>query len=268
MLLGCASTASASVTIGQVAEFPPTPSCTSDFDYLQPSVTGGNLYIAREAGTIVSWTTNSAAGATYVFKVFRRTTDPDAFQVISHAPPRTVTTTGLNTFPASISVRSGDMVGFHESGAGPTSCTFPTTGDSVLRRLGNLSDGSSGVFTVQNDQRLNLSAVLVPSNSFALGGVSRNSRRGTATITVTTSNPGVVTLSGRYLKTGRAAKTLAVPGSVAFSVAAVGKKRRILQRRGQVTVQVTISFAPIGGDPSSQSISLKLKQRSPPPLSS
>lgn len=267
MLLGCASTASASVTIGQVAEFPPAASCTSDFDYLQPSVTGGNLYIAREAGTIVSWTTNSAAGATYVFKVFRRTTDPDAFQVISHAPPRTVTTTGRNTFPASISVRSGDMVGFHESGAGPTTCTFPVTGDSVLSLFGNLSDGTSGVFTPRNDQRLNLSALLVPSNSFTLGGISRDRRRGTASLTVTTSNPGVVTLSGTNLKKGRAAKTLAVPGPVSFSIAAAGRKRRVLQRRGHVSLQLTVTFAPIGGDASSQAINLRLKKRRPPPLS-
>src|SRR5262249_43303353 len=82
-LLATAPSARAAVTIGQLAPSPPAPTCpSSGFDYLQTSVTGGNLYSARAAGTITSWSTNSSgAGATYVFKVFRRTSDPDAFEM-------------------------------------------------------------------------------------------------------------------------------------------------------------------------------------------
>ena len=50
------SAGGASVTIGQLAPGRPRPNCTtSGLDYLEPSVTGGNLYVAKEAGTITSW---------------------------------------------------------------------------------------------------------------------------------------------------------------------------------------------------------------------
>jgi hypothetical protein len=258
--------AAASVTIGQVPPDTPSPDCvTSNVDYLQPSVTGGNFYIARQAGTITSWSTNSfGAGAHYVIKVFRRTTDPDVFQVVAHAPSSTLSS-GINTVAVNLPVKSGDMVGLNESGP-PNSCTFPMSGDSVLSRPGNLSDGAMGAFGPQNDVRLNLSAVLVPDNGFTLGGITRDRRRGTGTVTATTSNPGAVTLSGRGLKK-RAARTVAVAGPVTFQIATIGKTKRRLGRKGRIMVPVTVTFFPTGGDPTSQSIRLKLKTiRRPTPV--
>jgi hypothetical protein len=256
--LAVAAPASGSVTIGQLPSGSPSPNCTtSNVDYLQPSVTGGNLYVARQAGTITSWTTKSfGAGAAYVLKIFRRTTDPDAFQVIAHSPPH-ILSSGLNTVSVSLPVKSGDMVGYNESGP-PNSCTFTQPGDNVLNRVGNLPDGSQGTFSPQNDVRLNLSAVLVPDNAFTLGGITRDRKRGTATITATTSNPGLVALSGKGLKK-HASKSLSVAGPVTFAVAVVGRTKRRLQRKGRITVPLAVTFYPTNGDPSTQSISLKLR---------
>jgi hypothetical protein len=261
-VIGAAAPAGASVTVGQLAPVPPAPACTSNFDYLQPSVTGGNLYVAREAGTIISWTTNSSGpGASYALKIFRRTSDPDVFQVIAHTQPQTLSA-GLNTFAAGIPVRSGDMLGLHEGG-GPNSCTFPMTGDSVLNRPGNLSDGASDAFSPQNDVRLNLSAVLVPFNDFTLGTVTRDRRRGSAGVTAYVSNPGLVTLSGKGLKKAHATKTVAVAGPVPFQFASAGARKRRLERTGKVTVSVTVTFLPTGGDPASKVVTVKLRKRRP-----
>jgi hypothetical protein len=235
---------------------------TPGLDYLQPSVTGGNLYIARQAGTVTSWTTNSAgADAVYVLKVFRRTTDPDSFQVIAHSPAHTLSA-GINTVSVSLPVKSGDMLGYHESGP-PNSCTFTQAGDNVLNRTGDLADGSAGTFAPQNDVRLNLSAVLIPDNSFTVGGITTDRKRGTATITATTSNPGIVAIAGKGLKK-RAPKNLAVAGPVTFSVAAVGKTKHKLERKGRIVLPVRITFFPTGGDATMQSINLKLKKTRPP----
>lgn len=255
--------AAASVTIGQLTPFPPSAACsTSNVDFLEPSVTGGNLYVARQAGTITSWTTNSSgAGAHYVIKIFRRTPDPDVFQVIGHAPSHTLTS-GLNTVAANLPVKSGDMIGFNESGA-PSSCAFSAPGDSVLTSAGNLSDGATRTFTAQNDVRLNLTAVLVPDNGFTLGGISRDRKQGTASITATTSNPGIVTVSGKGLRKRRS-KSLAVAGPVTFQLKPTGRTARRLVRKGRVTVAPTVTFLPSGGDPSSQSIHLKLLKRKQP----
>jgi hypothetical protein len=262
--MAAAAPAHASVTIGQLPTAAPSPRCTVDADYLQPSVTGGNLYIARQAGTITSWSTNSFnSGATYVFKVFRRTSDPDVFQVIARSEPHSLGP-GLNTLPVSIPVRSGDMIGINESGA-PNSCTFVLPGDSVLSHPGDLSDGAAGEFSAVEDVRLNLSAVLVPSNEFTLGTVTRDRRRGSASLTAYVSNPGLVTISGKGLKR-QVARTVAVPGPVPFQIASAGSFKRRLERKGKVAVNPTVTFYPAGGDPASKSITVRLRMRRHPQL--
>ena len=263
--LAGAPAAGAAVTIGQLPPGPPSPDCTtSNLDYLQPSVTGGPLYVARQAGTITSWTTNSSGpGATYVLKVFRRTTDPESFQVIAHSPPH-VLTAGINNVSVNLPVKSGDMLGYHESGL-PNSCTFAQPGDNVLSRPGNLADGTQGTFSPVNDVRLNLSAVLVPDNTFTLGAITTDRKHGTAMITLTTSNPGLVTISGKGMKK-RDPKNLAVAGPVTFPVAAVGKTKHRLERKGKALLGVRITFFPNGGDASIQTVNLKLKRaRQPTP---
>ncbi|HEY6653894.1 MAG TPA: hypothetical protein VI028_07190 [Solirubrobacterales bacterium] len=264
--------AGAAVTLGQLAPTPASPDCSATpppgVDYLQPSITGGNLYIARQAGTITSWSTRSSGdGATYVFKIFRRTSDPDVFQVIAHGPSRTLAS-GINTVPVNIAVRSGDMIGINESG-GANSCTFPQPGDGVLTRGGSLSDSASGTFGPQNDVRLNLSAVLVPSNDFLLTAITRDRHRGTALLTANVSNPGILTISGKSLKK-RPSKNIAVARTVQLQIASVGAKKRKLEKTGKLTLTLTVTFSPTGGDPASKTlpVKLKLKKRRPvaPPV--
>jgi hypothetical protein len=266
LCVGCAGAlsltpaAGASVTIGQVPSAPPPDNCTTPgVDYLEPSVTGGNLYVAKQAGTITSWSTNSSgSGAIYVVKIFRRTSDPESFQVVAHSPPH-ILSAGLNTVSVSLPVKSGDMLGLHERGS-PSSCTFNQFGDTVLIRDGDLADGASGTFAPLNGMRLNLSAVLVPDNQFTLSAVTRNRKNGSATITITTSNPGLVTVAGKGMKK-RAPKSLAVAGPLSFSVVAVGKARHRLARKGSVVLPLRATFFPTAGDPSTQPVNLKLKLR-------
>lgn len=261
-----AAPAGAEVTLGQLAPTTPSAGCSGTADYLQTSITGGNLYIARQAGTITSWSTRSAdAGATYVFKVFRRTSDPDVFQVIAHATPR-VLTSGMNVVPVNISVRSGDMIGLNESGP-DNSCTFAQPGDGVLTRAGNLSDGSSGQFSPFNDVRLNLSAVLVPSNDFSITAITRDRKQGTATVFLNVSNPGTLAISAKGMKK-RPTKNIAVAGSAQFNVAAAPAMRRKLEKRGKLTLTPTIIFSPNAGEPARLPFRVKLlfKKRRPPPV--
>ena len=260
-----AAPATAAVTLGQLPATPPTPECMTTADILQPSITGGNLYIARQAGTITSWSTrSSAAGATYVFKIFRRTSDPDVFQVIARAPPRELTS-GLNTVPVNIAVRSGDMIGVNESGD-PNSCTFPQPGDGVITRGGSVAVGASGSFTPLNDVRLNLSAVLVPSNDFGIASITRDRKLGSATVVVNVSNPGVLSISGKSLKKRHVSKNIAVAGTAQFQISSAGAKRRKLEKTGKVSVSGTLTFAPSGGDPATTAFAVRLlrKRRTPP----
>ncbi len=262
--ISAASPAAAAVTIGQVAESSEVQSNCAGVatDLLQPSVTeGADLYVAKQAGTITSWSTRAAAGPgqSYTLKVFRRTTDPDVFRVIAHSGPHPLSG-GLNTFPASVPVSSGDLIGFN-AGGGPNACTFDVPGDSVLERAGDLDDGGSGTFTPRADSRLNLSAVLVPTNSFRFTDVFLDRTTGTATLQIQLSNPGSVTLIGKGLKTRRATRNVAVASTVRFGVAAAGARKRKLNRKGRVLVKLTATFTPTGGDPATQVLNVRLKKK-------
>lgn len=262
--ISAASPAGAAVAIGQVAPVSGVEANCAGVgtDLLQPSVTAAaNLYVAKQAGTITSWSTRAVAGPgqSYTLKVFRRTTDPDAFRVIAHSGPHRLGA-GLNTFPAGVTVSSGDLLGFHVNAA-PNACTFDVPGDSVLERTGDLVDGSSGTFASRPDERLNLEAILVPTNAFSFGSFVRDRTTGTATLEIQLSNPGAVTLSGTGLKTRRVTKRVAVASTVRFGVAAAGARKRKLDRKGRVSLGLSASFTPTGGDPATQALRLKLKKR-------
>jgi len=270
-LTASASPAAASVTIGQLAPATPSVDCTgADFDHVQPSVTSGTTYVVpplppASALVISSWSHNAAAAAGQVLtmKVFRKVADPATYVVVGHDGPRPLTASTLNTFSASVPVKPGDVLGLNSTAASMTGCAFPTPGESRLVRAGNLADGESGAFGSAPDRRLNVSAVVAPSNTFTLGEAKRNKKKGTATLTVDVPNPGELALSGNGVKTAGAvaATTVTAPGAVELLVRAKGKKKRKLNETGKVKVKPTITYTPTGGDPSTQSTKLKLKKR-------
>jgi hypothetical protein len=132
----------------------------------------------------------------------------------------------------------------------------------VVDRTGNLADGVSGAFSAENnpDSRLNLSAVLVPSNDFTVA-VTRDRKRGTATLTVNVSNAGTASVAGKGLKLGRAAKSVHGAGPVNFQVAPVGKRKRKLLRTGRLKLGAEVTFAPTGGDANTRPVTLKLRRK-------
>jgi Ca2+-binding RTX toxin-like protein len=171
-LSATASSAATPVTIGQLApESPPQgfadPSGT--FDIAQPTVTSGNTYVAPGTGTITSWSHNAAAGAgqTLTFKVFRHLTG-STYMAVGHDGPRSLTGGAVNTFPASIPVKPGDVIGLYFDVAPPAKAYFfDFPGDSFLERSGNLSDGQSGAFVSNPERRVNVRAVFEPTTTSA-----------------------------------------------------------------------------------------------------
>jgi hypothetical protein len=165
-----ASPAAAAVTIGQLAPgSPPAANCNaSPFDSVQPSVTGGNTYVVPATGTVTSWSTNAAAGAGQMLtmKIFRKVGEPATYMVVGHDGPRPLAPSSVNTFPASIPVEAGDVLGLNDvnaSFATPNACLFDAPGDRVEEREGDLPDGASGDFDiVESDFRLNVTAEIEP----------------------------------------------------------------------------------------------------------
>jgi hypothetical protein len=266
-LTASASPAAASVTLGQLAASPQTE-CIGVFDTTQPTVTSGNTYVVPGAGTITSWSHNAVAGPdqTLTMKIFRKVADPARYQIVGHDGPRPLAGGLLNTFPASVPVKPGDVLGVSGTSSVDTACTFAAPGDSVLTINASLADGESADFHSASDNRVNVSAVFVYSNAFSFGKARRNKKKGTATLTVDVPNPGELALSGKGVKPAGAAraviaKTVTAAGEVKLPIRAKGKKQRALNETGKVKVSFAVTYTPTGGDPSTQSRALKRKKR-------
>jgi hypothetical protein len=279
--LAGATSVSASTIIGQVAPMSPPPiSCTyGPVDLLQPTVTSGAAYVVPANGAeITSWSTNAAAGGgqTLEMKVYR-TVDAQAgsYMAVAHDGPRGLTGGMLNTFPVSIPVQPGDLLGLDDAGASfltPSACAFSAPGDFYLATSKDLKDGETGgPFISEEEERLNISAVIAlkPSNDFSVGKLTRNEKRGTATLSVKVPGPGQISLGGGgVVRQTLTTATVSAAGAFNLMVKAKGKKRKRLIKSGASRLMVTVTYTPDGtatgdlvGEPSTKPKSLKLLKK-------
>ena len=81
-------------------------------------------------------------------------------------------------------------------------------------------------------------------------------------MTVTVPNPGELTGSGNGVKAasaGRAVISKSVgAGQTQLLIKAKRKKEKKLNETGKVKLQVAVTYTPTGGDPSTQSVKVKL----------
>jgi hypothetical protein len=99
-------------------------------------------------------------------------------------------------------------------------------------------------------------AIVTPTSAFVVGKLSRNKRRGTALLAVDVPGPGTVSLSGRGLVQRQVSMSGA--GQVKLAIKARGRLGRKLRRTGKLTLKASLSFAPLGADPTTQTRPVKL----------
>lgn len=262
----CAPSAGATVTIGQAGDGSGA-SCTSGFDWIADVTPSPyRSYVVPGVGTITSWTTDATGvtGGQLTMKVFRKIGDPAKYQVVGHAGPGPLTQPNRNTFAANIRVGPGDVLGFHTVSASIPCNLNNVAGAHILYFGGDLADGASDDFAVDNDYLLNVEATFDPDNTFTLGAIARNKKKGTATVSANVPNPGTVTVSGKGVKTaGSRAETavsVSAPGKVNVPIRAKGKQKATLNATGRVNVKAKITYTPTGGSPRSQKRKVKLQK--------
>jgi hypothetical protein len=220
--------------------------------------------------TVTSWSTYASAdaGQSFSMKIFRQVAGM-TYTVVGHDVSHPLAPSVLNTFQTNVTAKPGDVLGLNSGPGTSNACNFPLpmgTNDSALVRLGDLADGQPGDFNNTTPFfRVNATAVITPTNRFALGAIARNRRKGTASIAVDLPNPGELVLSGKGVKRaitarGHVTKAVAGPGTVMLRVKAKGRKLVKLNGTGRVKVKPKITFTPIGGDPNTQQAKLKLKK--------
>ena len=257
------------VTVGQLAQTPENACEVNPYDLVQPTVNSGNAYVVPSTGgvttwTVTSWSTNRAAdppGQSMALKFFRKVAEPTTFMVVAHEGPHSLVA-GVNSFPANLTVKAGDVLGANVTGGG--ACGFTAPGENVLFLIdSNLGDGQSAAFDTVDDTRLNVTASITPTSDFTLGKVKAR-KNGTATLRVTVPNPGQLRVAGKGVKGSPAGAVAAkqVPaGTTKVVIRAKGKKRKLLARNGRVKVTPKISFTPTGGKQSFVTRKVKLRRK-------
>jgi hypothetical protein len=124
---------------------------------------------------------------------------------------------------------------------------------------------SGGPFMADANFDFVFAVFVKPSNAFTVGAITRNQKKGTATLTLNVPNPGELTGSGNGVKASSAGRTMISKsvgaGQAQLLIKAKGKKKKQLNQKGKVKLNVAITYTPTGGDPSSQSAKVKLKKK-------
>jgi Ca2+-binding RTX toxin-like protein len=198
LMAASASPVGASVTIGQLAPgSPPPTACGNQSDRLTPNVTSGNSYVVPSNGAITSWSHNAAAGPGQLLtmKIFRKVSSPflSLWTAVGHDGPRPLVGGALNTFPASVAVKAGDVLGANSANA-PTvnnACLFLVPGEPThFFRIGDLADGETGAFNTNTGARMNISAVLEPDcDNDGLGDETQDTNLSTCPAGTTPTGP-------------------------------------------------------------------------------
>lgn len=167
-----AGTASAQMTVGQLAPGvnPPTEcEYPGPYDEFSTSVTSGASYtVPAPGGVLTSWSTNAGLGAGQVLGL--KVIHPigvNSYTVVGVDGPRPLAPSVVNTFPVSIPVQAGDIVGLHVPGeleSKASACYFePSTLDRVGWRKGDQPLGAIFGFEEEGEGwRMNVSASLLP----------------------------------------------------------------------------------------------------------
>jgi hypothetical protein len=197
----------------------------------------------------------------------------DAFMGVNTGPTQMIASNLTDTtrvFAANQPIAAGDLVALDLDGdLFANNFAFkaqsPPPGAVERRWNPSLLDGQTRVHDATTANEFLYNADIEPTSTFTLGAITRNKKKGTATIKVNVPNPGELTGSGKGVKAssvGRAVISKSVgAGAAQLLIKTKGKKKRKLNETGKVKLILAVTYTPTGGSPSTQSVKVKLKKK-------
>ncbi|HYG95597.1 MAG TPA: beta-propeller fold lactonase family protein [Solirubrobacterales bacterium] len=157
----------------------------------------------------------------------------------------------------------GDPVPTHsyaKAGAYPVSLTVvDTEGCSVNMVFTGRTAHCSGSTSASAAQTVTVQAPSKVPNKFKFGKLKRNTRKGTAKLTILVPAAGKIVLAGKKVK--RAQRSAKKAGKVTVNIRPKPQAKKQLAQKGSAKVRVKVTFSPTGGDQLTKSRSVKLIQR-------
>src|SRR5262245_56395472 len=247
LLLGLPAAGEGSVTIGaNLAVLTPATlgynyngahQCTVANTTLVPAVTASGGLASPVKGTVVSFQVRTAGFTAPVrLRLLRPAGDP--YTGVGASYPVTPPINQISpAFPVNLPIQPGDLIGLDCCQSGNNAIT---TASSVGSRASwgtgadlPLAEGETRAANANNTGALLVSAEVQPDNSFTLGGVTRNKKKGTATLNLTLPNPGELTGSCNGAKVASALAVISKSvgaGQTQVLIKATGKKKKKLNQ--------------------------------------
>jgi hypothetical protein len=267
--LALAVPAHGAVTIGSSLASPanePGPcnlqACTVTNLSLVPGLVAAGGITSPVNGTVTSWRFKSnSAGQEVQLRVLRGS---DVTYTGAGVSAPTTSVIGINgPSTTSLPIRVGDRVGLDASAGAIILSDVGVPSTAVFWNLPPLAEGDTRAGQTVPGREILVQADVEPANTLDFGAVTRNKKKGTATLTVNVPNPGRLEYSGTGVNIAETAavKTVTAPGPVRFLIRATGKKRKKLNKKGKVKVAPTFTFTPNAGTAATSSTKVKLLRK-------
>lgn len=284
--------AHASITVGSDLTLPAdsdprdcqplsTPPCT----YLLAGAHAGNQFPAESPtkGIVTSFRIKTGAstrvGETVTFRLgqFAPVT-PVRASGAGTGPTVTLHGPGVFTVPANLVVKPGDHVGIDTSLSGAfarlaDACPTDASGAGVVIFHPPLIDLAPLQLEDANGRcELLVNAEVVPSSKVFIGDQKNQkytvNKKGKIILPIELPGPGGIKISGKGLarqggasKAGTFARTFDAAGTVKLPLKLSRKKLQRVAAKGKGGLRLTVTFTPVGGEPGTQTVKLKLKAR-------
>jgi hypothetical protein len=125
----CAAPAALAGTnsVGSSGGTPSANICVASFECTYINYRHGNpTDVVKRAGTLIDWSVNAGSSAGQVRLRVLRPIGHGRFKVRASSLVRTIANTGVNTFPAHLSVKAGDVLALTNSNSGIYMAAAPT----------------------------------------------------------------------------------------------------------------------------------------------
>jgi hypothetical protein len=213
-------------------------------------------------GTVTSWRLRANAAPNVRLRILRRGAGDTFTGVGTSGPAGFAGPEGISApIATSLPIQTGDSIGL-ESPNGNLIYGENILGGAAFWNMPVLADGSAPRAPNGTGPMVEVmvQATIEPTNTVTFGAITRNKRKGTATVTMSVPNAGQLSYAGTGVSvTGPV--TVAAAGDVQLAVSALGKKRKKLKRKGKAGVSFTVTFTPTFGSTGNTNESLTLRKK-------